>query len=107
MIGAYLSEGHRLVKIRNPWGSYEWKGDWSDKDKKWTEGMKRELGFSKAEDGVFFMSIEDYQREFGNTTICKVHDDYDLEWIHHSKRDDGNLTKFTLAKGGHMFISVA
>lgn len=69
--------------------------------------MKRELGFSKAEDGVFFMSIEDYQREFGNTTICKVHDDYDLEWIHHSKRDDGNLTKFTLTKGGHMFISVA
>jgi len=32
LIGAYEVEGNRLVKIRNPWGSYEWKGDWSDKD---------------------------------------------------------------------------
>lgn len=53
------------------------------------------------------MSIDDYQREFGTTTICKVHDDYDLEWINQSKRDDGNLTKFTMAQGGQMFVIVS
>jgi len=26
----------RLVKVRNPWGKNEWKGDWSDRSKKWT-----------------------------------------------------------------------
>lgn len=26
----------KLVKLRNPWGKGEWKGDWSDESYKWT-----------------------------------------------------------------------
>lgn len=26
-----------LVKLRNPWGRDEWKGDWSDNSPLWTE----------------------------------------------------------------------
>jgi calpain-15 len=25
-------QGHQLLKIRNPWGNFEWQGDWCDKD---------------------------------------------------------------------------
>jgi calpain-15 len=30
----------RLLKIRNPWGSNEWTGDWSDSSDKWTPELK-------------------------------------------------------------------
>ena len=31
--------GHQLVNIRNPWGSFEWDGDWSDKSSLWTQAI--------------------------------------------------------------------
>jgi len=31
-----VSTGDRLVQIRNPWGSGEWKGRWSDNSRVWT-----------------------------------------------------------------------
>lgn len=39
LIGAYevktRSGSVKLVKIRNPWGNWEWNGDWSDDSPKW------------------------------------------------------------------------
>lgn len=31
----------RIIKMRNPWGQGEWKGDWSDGSTKWTEALKK------------------------------------------------------------------
>ena len=31
----------RLLKLRNPWGSGEWQGDWSDKSPLWTPALKQ------------------------------------------------------------------
>ena len=30
----------KLVKLRNPWGRFEWLGDWSDSSPLWTDEMK-------------------------------------------------------------------
>jgi len=30
----------RLLKVRNPWGSHEWTGDWSDSSPLWTDHLK-------------------------------------------------------------------
>lgn len=107
LIGAYDVDGHKLVKVRNPWGQFEWNGAWGDKDPNWTESMKRQVNFKNANDGVFYMAIEDYKATFGSTTICKVHDDYNLETINQQKKDEGNLTKFTVENPGNLFVSVS
>lgn len=46
--------------MRNPWGAEEFTGDWSDSSTKWTDELKEEAGWVSANDGSFFMSIEDY-----------------------------------------------
>jgi len=33
----------RLLKIRNPWGNFEWKGDWSDASPLWTPALREQL----------------------------------------------------------------
>jgi calpain-15 len=53
-------QGITLVQMRNPWGHYEWKGDWSDKSELWTDELKEEVGLVVADDGCFWMSFEDY-----------------------------------------------
>ena len=53
----------RLVKMRNPWGRYEWKGAWSDKSKEWDENplvkarLRPNLG-DGADDGTFWMPFD-------------------------------------------------
>jgi len=66
----------RLVKIRNPWGNFEWKGDWSDQSPLWTEELRRELNYDpNPEDGIFFMNIRDYNKYFPVTWLCRYKKD--------------------------------
>ena len=59
--------------MRNPWGSYEWKGAWSDKDRvNWTPELSAQLGHVDANDGMFFMEINDYEKFFNLTAVCAI-----------------------------------
>ena len=33
--------GVKLVRMRNPWGEGEWKGDWSDYSDLWTPSIRQ------------------------------------------------------------------
>lgn len=66
----------QLVKLRNPWGSFEWKGDWSDDSELWTDELKEEVGWTDADDGTFFMSLNDLRSYFNRVQVCNVNDDY-------------------------------
>lgn len=61
------------MKMRNPWGKgVEWKGDWSDTSNLWTPDLKQKLGWTNAEDGLFFISLNDYLSHYSNTSVCFV-----------------------------------
>ena len=66
-------KGMKFVRLRNHWGGYEWKGDYSDESDKWTEDLKEILGYKNENDGVFFMLFEDFFRYFDYTFISKYH----------------------------------
>lgn len=66
----------RLVQIRNPWGYGEWEGDWHDNDPKWTPELKRKLNHGPREDGIFYMSFNDFAKIFSHTLIAKANDNY-------------------------------
>ena len=59
----------KLVKIRNPWGSEGYKGDYSDSSDKWTPALREQAGSVIKDDGEFFMPIADYKKWCGETYI--------------------------------------
>lgn len=69
-----------LVKIRNPHGEGgEWKGDWSDNSSKWTPALRKKLGSVIENDGIFFMTIDDWEYTFETFSIAYLEDDYSNE----------------------------
>ena len=56
-LGGGLLGQTRLVRLRNPWGEYEWKGAWSDGAKEWDENpmVKMRLRPKEGNDGSFWM----------------------------------------------------
>lgn len=53
---------HRLLKLRNPWGHYSWKGDWCDDSDLWSDELRDILMPHGASEGVFWISFEDVLR---------------------------------------------
>ena len=65
-----LSNGARLVQVRNPWGREGYTCDWSDSSALWTDELRQEAGATPqaVNEGIFFMSLEDYFGQ-GQSTI--------------------------------------
>ena len=72
----------KLVKLRTPWGSMEYTGDWSIYDSKWTSDIKTLCQFPKDEDnGTFYMSFNDFTKYFSNLNIVKLEPGYKTTYI--------------------------
>jgi len=69
------AHGFRLLNIRNPWGSFEWDGNWSDRSPLWTPKMRAALNpILNSDDGTFWMNYEDFVANFSGINICWVSD---------------------------------
>jgi calpain-15 len=64
---------HKLLCLRNPWGNFEWKGDWGEKSPLWTDEMKQQLNPNLGgDDGSWWMSYDDMIKNFYCLNVCKV-----------------------------------
>jgi hypothetical protein len=65
-------EGIKMCQVRNPWGDFEWGGDWSDRSSKWNEfpAVKAALDPKlDKDDGEFWMTFEDMASIFTSVTV--------------------------------------
>ena len=65
----------RLVSIRNPWGSREWKGKWSKFSEQWTRKIKGQLGI-KLGNGTFVMEYKDMVERFDHIDVAKCQENW-------------------------------
>jgi len=65
----------RLIKLRNPWGTGEWEGAWSDKSELWTQELRDSVAHQDSDDGKFCMTLEDYVNNFAWSSFCVTNDD--------------------------------
>lgn len=66
ILGVHEYAGQFLVQVRNPWGKETYTGPWSDSDMtKWNVNAQQQMSHvPNAEDGAFWMPIEEFQKLF-------------------------------------------
>lgn len=84
-----------IVKLRNPWGEFEWNGDWSDKSECWTPELKKQVNLVDHDDGSFWISMQDFKSKFNNYCICKYVDGFNF-----------NFNKFPRKDSGYYFVKI-
>lgn len=62
ILGAHeLSNGAKLIEVRNPWGANEkYVGPYNDEDSVWTPELRAEVGAVDRDDGKWFIPIENF-----------------------------------------------
>merc|ERR1712241_1340983 len=63
----------RMLCLRNPWGTFEWNGDWSDKSDLWNKHpkVKKACKFVDCDDGKFWIEWKDFKTIFTSIQICE------------------------------------
>uniref|UniRef100_UPI00358FBE07 calpain-5-like isoform X1 n=1 Tax=Myxine glutinosa TaxID=7769 RepID=UPI00358FBE07 len=64
-----------LLQLRNPWGRREWVGAWGDQSPEWkglSHAEKECMKVTVNNDGEFWMSMEDWCREFTDAIVCRM-----------------------------------
>ncbi|XP_036942436.1 calpain-3b isoform X1 [Acanthopagrus latus] len=65
----------RLIRLRNPWGFVLWKGPWSTNSKEWSTisiADKENLKKQTIETSEFWMSFDDFKRNFTKLEMCNL-----------------------------------
>ena len=66
----------KLIRMRNPWGSNDFVGKWNQNSDFWSHSLKKQLDFKPEENGMFYMSYEEFLQSFESVNVCKIHENY-------------------------------
>ncbi|XP_061194258.1 calpain-5-like [Saccostrea echinata] len=75
LLAFFKRESMEMVRCRNPWGGTEWTGAWSDGSEEWakvSDSEKKELGITIEDNGEFWMSFEDFCKNFTSIDLCHL-----------------------------------
>ncbi|XP_068163834.1 calpain 5-like isoform X2 [Antennarius striatus] len=62
-----------MVRMRNPWGTTDWKGSWSQGSQQWLQMSRAErekMGLVVRDVGEFWMDFQDFCRFFTDVVVC-------------------------------------
>ncbi|KAJ6657440.1 hypothetical protein lerEdw1_002499 [Lerista edwardsae] len=101
LLSRLKSEKLFMIRLRNPWGKTEWTGAWSDNSEEWTNvrrSERKKLGLTVENDGEFWMTFEDWCKNFTNvdlcrivnTALCSIHKTWEVKMMRGSWRKDPN-----------------
>ncbi len=98
----------KLLQLRNPWGKFEWNGEWSDISDNWTPDLVEALNKKFGDDGIFYISIDNYLKFFTNTQICKQIQGYYYNYASYTFNPTQlhNFTQFEITETGKTFFVV-
>ncbi len=60
---------------------YEWKGKWGDDDTGWTPDLIKQANMVVANDGTFWMSIDDFKKYYEGSAVCKIQTNFNYHSI--------------------------
>jgi len=109
LLGAHtLSDGTKLVRIRNPHGKNEWTGKFSDGDTaSWAKVPAADKKMLKAEgqkdndaDGEFYMAFADFYKRFEEVTITYDVTDWHSAYFLMIDDDGSNTVENKFSKDG-------
>ena len=89
IISVFEINSLKLVKIRNPWGQFEWNGDYGDNSNLWTPDLKKKVKYEKTDDGIFYMKLEDFLKYFPYSFICKFEHNFKYRYKKFVQTGDG------------------
>ncbi|XP_050400927.1 calpain-9 [Patella vulgata] len=98
----YSDTAAKLIRVRNPWGQTEWEGAWCDGSEEWNrvpELIKLELEVTSQDDGEFWMSYNDFRKEYCNMIICNLTPDFDHDGI-------SDKTEYEINQKGRWVVNI-
>ncbi|CAM9181791.1 unnamed protein product [Heterosigma akashiwo] len=133
ILDATEAGGFHFVRVRNPWGRGEWKGDWSDRSTWWDDYPEilqasasismHSLWYRDEMDGTFWITFEDFCAHYNKIYVCRLFPDEKFrqycihgEWAgktaggEHKVATEGGVpemqaTRDSLMKGGGLMKS--
>ena len=98
----------KLIKIRNPWGNGEWNGDWSDNSPLWKSTISPQIKLDNEDDGVFYMSYEDFIRYYLVINICRLHRNYYNSCVQFKKTEVNkpNVSSIIVDKESQVYVQI-